>query len=716
MKWNLEILQEASRETLIKTLVNLLELMGFRNVEMVDSPEEWGIDILALRDDPIAGFEKYVIKVKSGALTSSQDIEHFNEAIGRAKADKGIFVSINGYTKDAKLLVGKEYKGRVIIWDGEKLVEDLNNKEVPVSEELLEKITRKKEQEKLEEKRKAVLKVIRLDTPLLYSFSPDKVFEQISSLLEKKYKIKKEDIILKTLILEASTAYIFSWSALVGDTKDKAVIFSKEEILPFVSRDEELDKKVSKALLESGSAIKATEIRVIEPLTPNEAVLLVKSRLAEDLKVSQSSIILHSRRKVYIPKRVLLELQVGINSAKGEVDLKSKEARVKIEPLSREKLIEIAKEECMNLLGEELREISFEPKENVAIINGQVSRFLFGAAVHIYSGRVLKRKSKIKRDAILSEVSKKYPGGKVISFTEREDKAIIDVLAPEGIVVLEFNLETGDYVVKEKLVHPYNLAKIAKDLIEANFDIKDLELSDFKVRDHKNLELLLKSEDGKVLVKVDGKTGDIMDYFVEITPEKAEKIISKKYPDWRIKKVEDLKDSYKIELENDKLLLKLSLSKDGKLLTEVDKYLKEDVVKKIAKEFLEEKGITADIKELELDENWKVKFAGKERVGEILIERVSGRVLKSDIFLTEFIIEETYQSHVSEKFAEKNPKTETIIVHKERGYAIIKLSGDNGFYYAKVDLRTGKILKEDMIPRKGLKAKIKKLQLDAKYK
>ncbi|NJE86111.1 restriction endonuclease, partial [Thermococcus sp. CX2] len=126
---------------------------------------------------------------------------------------------------------------------------------------------------------------------------------------------------------------------------------------------------------------------------------------------------------------------------------------------------------------------------------------------------------------------------------------------------------------------------IAKDLIEANFDIKDLELSDFKVRDHKNLELLLKSEDGKVLVKVDGKTGDIMDYFVEITPEKAERIISKKYPDWRIKKIEELKDSYKIELENDRLLLKLSLGKDGKLLTEVDKYLKEDVVKKIVEEF-----------------------------------------------------------------------------------------------------------------------------------
>jgi len=210
MEWSLEILQEASREILVEALTNLLDQMGFNNVEKIENPEEWGVEILALRDDPIAGFEKYVVKIKHEALASSQDIESFGEAIMRSKADKGIFLAIHGFTKDAKLLVGKEYKGRMIIWDGEKFVEELNEREVPVSKELLEKIERKREQEKLEERRKGALKVIKLDAPLLYSFSADRVFDQISSLLERKYKIKKEDILLKKLTLEVLAAYIFS--------------------------------------------------------------------------------------------------------------------------------------------------------------------------------------------------------------------------------------------------------------------------------------------------------------------------------------------------------------------------------------------------------------------------------------------------------------------------------------------------------------------------
>jgi len=717
MEWSLEILQEASREILVEALINLLDQMGFNNVEKIENPEEWGVEILALRDDPIAGFEKYVVKIKHEALASSQDIESFGEAIMRSKADKGIFLAIHGFTKDAKLLVGKEYKGRMIIWDGEKFVEELNEREVPVSKELLKKIERKREQEKLEERRKGALKVIKLDAPLLYSFSADKVFDQISSLLERKYKIKKEDILLNRLTLEVLTAYIFSWSSQMDENmKDKALVPSRDGILPFVSKNDELEKRVSKALLGSGSAIKASEVRVVEPLTPSEAVLLVKSKLAEDLKVSQSSIILHSRKKIYIPQKAMLDLQVGVNLAKGRVDLKSKEATLEIEPLPKGKLLEIAREECRNLLGEDLGNISLNIKDNVAIINGQVSRFLFGAAVHIYSGRVLKKKSKMKKDAILSEVSDRYPGGKVISFTEKEGKAIIDVLTPEGIVILEFNLENGEYNIKAELLHPYNLAKTGKDLIESNFDIKHLKLGDFKVINHRDIELVLESEDGKVLLKADGKSGDIMDYFVEISPQKARKIILEKYSGWRIKKIEELKDNYKAELENDRLLLRISLSKDGKILEETDKHLKEEVAREIAEKFLDEKGISAEIKEIKLDTNWWVRFAGEERVGKILIERISGRVLKSEIFLTEAVIEEMYQKHVLEKFNDKNLKTETIIVHKEKGYATIKLSGNEAFYYAKLDLRTGKLLEEDTVPNKGLMAKIKKLQLDAKYK
>ncbi|WP_256957743.1 restriction endonuclease [Thermococcus litoralis] len=498
--------------------------------------------------------------------------------------------------------------------------------------------------------------------------------------------------------------------------KDEAIVLSKDDVIPLVSRDGELERKVSKALLESESAIKASKVEITSPISQNEAVIALKLKLADELEIPQTNIYLSSRRKVYVPNRALLTLKVGINSAKAEVDLKTNDIKIDITPLPKEKLIEIAREECKKSLGENPEEISVEEKDSVAIISGQTKRFVFGIALHLYSGRIMKRKSKMKREAIFSEIAKLYPDGEVIFFDEKENRAIVDVMTPKEVVVLEFNLENGEHKVVANLLHPYQIANSAKNLIEKNFDIKGLELVDFKFYDATHLELLLESVDGKIKVNADGKTGDIIDYFVEISPQKAREIILQKYKGWEIKKLEKENEAYEAELENDKSILRISLSKDGKILNELDRQLKIEVVREIAEKFLEEKGIPATIKEIKLNENWKVKFVGEERVGELLIGRSSGEILKSDVFLTEIVIEESYKRYILEKFNEKNLNTERIVVYKEKGYAVIKLVGDKSIYYAKIDLRSGKILEEDTLPKKGLMAKIKKIQLEAKYK
>lgn len=718
MGWTLELLKTATSDEVIRVVQHLLESLGFKDAERVIA-ENWNIDFIALREDPISGLEKYVIKVKTEELVSSNEVEEFMESIIKAKADRGVFIAVDGFTKDAKVLLGREYKGKIIPWDGERLVKELNDRDIPISNELLERFEKKKRKEEEEVKRKGMLKVIHLDAPLLYSFSPNKVLETVMSLMESRYKIKREDVFLEGLVVELSAGYIISWSATKDGEeviKDEAIVLSKDDVIPLVSRDGELERKVSKALLESESAIKASKVETASPISQSEAVVALKLKLADELKIPQTNIYLSSRRRVYVPNKALLKLKVGINFAKAEVDLKTDDVKVDIAPLPREKLVEIAKEECKNALGESPEELSVEEKGPVIIISGQTKRFVFGIALHVYSGRIIKRKSKLKREAIFSEVAKLYPEGEVVFFDEKENRAITDVMTPKGVVVLEFNLENGEHTVTANLLHPYQIANSAKSLLEKNFDMNGLELVDFKFHDATQLEILLESNDGKIKVNADGKTGDIIDYFVEISPQKAREIILQKYGGWSIKKLDRKSDTYEVELENKRALLRISLSKDGKILTEVDRQLKIEVVQEIAKKFLEEKGIPAAIKEITLDDNWKVKFVGEERVGELLIGRSSGEILKSDVFLTEMAIEENYKRHVREKFNETSLNTERIVVYKEKGYAVIKLIGNESIYYAKIDLRNGKILEEDNLPNKGLMAKIKKVQLEAKYK
>ncbi len=48
-----------------------------------------GIDIVAIRDDPIAGMEKLVIALHRKGLASSRDVNVFADLVSRYKADKG---------------------------------------------------------------------------------------------------------------------------------------------------------------------------------------------------------------------------------------------------------------------------------------------------------------------------------------------------------------------------------------------------------------------------------------------------------------------------------------------------------------------------------------------------------------------------------------------------------------------------------------------------
>ena len=127
MQWTQEIVSSAPSDVVVENVIELLKRMGFREYERVSSRKDWGIDIVAIRDDPIAGTEKVVIAVHRRGLASSKDVNVFAGLVERYKADKGILVSPVGFTKDAKVLISREYRGRVIPWDGAKLASLFNN-------------------------------------------------------------------------------------------------------------------------------------------------------------------------------------------------------------------------------------------------------------------------------------------------------------------------------------------------------------------------------------------------------------------------------------------------------------------------------------------------------------------------------------------------------------------------------------------------------------
>lgn len=63
MPWTQDIVRMLSREDIIEYLAEVLDKMGFRNHEKVADRSRWGVDIVAVRDDPLAGTEKLLIKV-----------------------------------------------------------------------------------------------------------------------------------------------------------------------------------------------------------------------------------------------------------------------------------------------------------------------------------------------------------------------------------------------------------------------------------------------------------------------------------------------------------------------------------------------------------------------------------------------------------------------------------------------------------------------------
>jgi hypothetical protein len=708
MAWSPEIVRKLARDDLIDRIAEVLDRMGFRNYEKVVSKEKWGVDIVAIRNDPLAGTEKLIIKVHTGSLASSKDVNVFGDLIDKYKADRGILISPLGFTKDARSAVAKDYRGRVILWDAEKLAKTFSNYGLEVPEIKVE--------EGVKESEESPLRKFELDAPLLFDFSPEEVMGRVSKEASRLYPIKPEEIKLSSLKVYLSVAYILSWSVEGKEEKDKALVFSKENVVIRASSNPKLATPVKKALLNDKSEIHATEREIRTPLSPSESVLLLKGMLARKFNVPEGSVKIHDRKKVYVPGRAEAWLKVGANRASAEIDLRSGRVSFQIEELPDDYFLEAARKILAERIGEEPLEINVEREKGKVKVKGKTERFNFEFKFNSYTGAVLYSESLMSDGALEELIRDTYPGGRVLNIERGKKVVVADIALEDGVVIAEINLENGELREVARLPSPEEAFERAREVIEGNFPVKNLKLVSSGVLEHKFLELRMEGEGGRAIVKIDGATKDVLDYVVEITPERARELVLERYPGYQAVEVKDTGEAYTVGIENEEHRVVVEVSKDGKMLREADRILKREVAQRIAEERVKNIDETAEIKRLNLEGDWVVEFQGSSKGGKLVLDRKSGEVKEEDVRFTELALEESFHGHIRERYGEEELKTERLTHYKEEGYIHIKVAGKKGIYYARIDTKTGTIISEDRAPIKGITAKLKQFQLESKYK
>ena len=709
MGWTRELVMVASREFLTGAIMELLKRMGFREQERVLKRGEWGIDIVAIRDDPISGTEKIVILVHPKGLATSKDVNVFADVVDKHKADRGILVSPAGFTKDARLLISREYRGRIVPWDGERLATLFQNYGIEPTDELVE---RAKELQR-QMARKRGLKSIELDAPLLFDFSTELLKRKVMEYVTRHYPIKEDEVEISDLKLVLSSAYIVSWSA--GDQKDRAVVFSRDEIVLNSSSDEKLKSAVRKAMLNDSSIVVASEKETEVVLSPSEAVLFFKGKASQELNVPELKIKVLDRRKVYIPKEAYVELEVGDNRGKARVDLRNWEVEFSLEPLPDEYFLNAARELVEERVGERIERVEVQTDGWKLKVVGRTGRFDFEVSFNKFTGKLLGTDVLMTEEAIKELLKKAYPRGKVMGMERGRKVLVADIETSKGIAVVEVDLTRAEYREVRKLVPPKKAFREIKPLIEDNFPVKRLKLKSYSVKDHKFIELVAESRDGLVRVKVDGLSGDVLDYFVEITKERAHELLKEKYGEIRVVEVEEGEVEYVFTVDDEEHHVKLLISKDGRLIREIDRVLKREVVERIAEDLVKEIEEDASVKSITLNGNWEVEFSGSKYVGVLVLERSSGELLEKRVRHTEMAIKENFMEHVRAKYGEKELQIERLTHYEEEGYIVVKLAGKENYYYGKIDTKSGKILSEDYVPIKGIGSKIKRMQLESKY-
>jgi len=716
MEWSGDVIRLMPADTLVEGLIEMLSRTGFREVLREYKRGKSGkrrIRIVAERDDPISGKERLVIFVYRNEQPGETDGTELRDAVFKFPGTKVLVLGLSGFSeKFLKVLDGIP---EVSLKDAEWVAELFNRYGVEPPRDIVEKLLKKIEevpQEKIGES----IRPFTLDAPLFEDYSLDDIVSRISAVIKYRCKVDGSELTFLEITPRFVPGYILSWTTTDGKRSDKAIFYPDGRVIPKTADDLKLKGTVMRVLLNDVANIKATHVEVEDRPGLEEATALLKKSLVE-IGVSPVLVEVKEAKKVYFPKEVEVLLKVGgENEGRAIINYWTGKVKLDIEPFPKEELIKKAIEAVVEKLSEKPIKYEFKRWGSHGILKGKTKRFEFEVTVNVYSGKVTKVKSKISEISLEDIISTSYPDGYVLNIERTEEKAIADILTKDSIAILEINLSTGNYRERERLLHPLKAFEIFKESLTREFPIRDPELKTYHVIGHRYIELEMTSRDGSAIAKIDGRTGEIIGVMVQISRSRIKEILAEKYPGFEIVLLEETKNGYLVTLEDKKQMVKVEVSSSGRIVRELDRFLKSKVAEEIARNVVSEIEERAIIDNLKLTDNWIAEFIGPVKRGKIVIHRATGEVLSKDIHLTEKALERIFEEHIRRKYGEKKPKVDRVIHHLDRGYATIKMIGKRGYYYAKINTRTGEIMEEDTVSLDNLTSKLKVMQLEAKYR
>ncbi len=669
MVWSHEDLMLLSPEEFEYIIGEILQRLGFKNVQVVGGSYDKGIDIIGYKDDPIVGIESYVVQVKrkSKGKIGYTELERFLRVVNKASANRGIFVTSTDFTRDAYEFA-RNTGGRIILWNYIRVLEYLNEYEIPKPSRILNyrsslstTTTKELSQEKDEVKLK--LRSFTLSTPLLFEFEPYEIAEIGKEYISKKFGVPKKDTIKpKSIIVTLSSGYIIDWKVyymgldsagrfrtLVDE--NRALVFHDGNVKLFGNDDLFMKSSMSNAMRKSRSTFEATDKQLLRGINMSESIMLVKSMLNKRYK-EITNITITNKKCVYIPLFSTVEYAVGKNIGRIKVDLFSKEIiSADLTPLSTKDIKEIAKSECARILGEVPGTMNVKQGQNSSAVTGETQKFFFDIKISPITGEVLEMNFELKDDVILQIVGDAYPKGQILHLERKERVALVDVLAETSVIVLSVDLHNGTVTVLKELKHPNTIAKLAQEFISKKYNLQNLKVQKVKLQDHSRWQVWLSGKDGYCEIEIDETTGEINANNVRISRTKAIEILQKSAPLLSVKELSETQEGYVARGENETELLTLRISFDGRDIGLLDKWIKPNLASKIA--------LRAVLKNYPLlrispattsrkDQDWEVHLKGEDGTAKVVVDKTGHEVTVESVIISPKRAKELMTMHFSD--------------------------------------------------------------------
>ncbi len=681
MSWEPSMISLAPEDFIVEGLAELLSKAGFRETrrEYKRRGKAHLVIVTGEREDPFQGKETLAV-----ALLRGKPPESWLRKALRGE-DKTFLVALDGleYSLEGVNVLSPDW-----------LAETFNRYAIEPPRTLLEKFLPREYEEE------GVLKEFVLDGPLVEPLSSKKLVDEAKNVISYKYGISREETRLKELRLEFRPVYIVSW--VRESDSGKAFVDGKRVVL---KTEGELKGLAMKVLLEDVATVLATEVRLKEGEDPRKFVVEeAAKREWLDLRVVHS-------RKAYVPESAVAVFSMGPNEATVVFDFKKGRVSAEAEPLSEERLTELARDVVRAEIGEEPLSIEVVRRGRFTVMRGKTERYLFEVELNSYSGSLRRFHPALTEEAMFGVVLSKYDGARVIGVERRSNAVFIDLLTEKGVLTVKLDQRTGNILETSNLGAPIEvLRRVAGDIVEV---AKNLELKACHVIDHGIVKAEFEGEGFRASITYEGETGRVLEEDLEIEKNIAVEVALRKYRGFAPIFIEESEEGFTVTLEGDRNVVKVFVSRSGEVV-ELDRFLKKEVVEEIALSKIREVEPSPSIEGLKLSNHWEVEFTGVKAFGRLTVHRTSGEVLDFDYQYIESTIAKSFEEFIRTTYGD-SIEVEWVAHNIEEGYAGIKGIGRRGIYFGKYNTLTGELIEHDFIPGSGITSKIKLAQVEGKY-